>query len=203
MKPLLIGESNPYGSNPEYALYPLPERAAGGRLVKILGLSAREYLRWFDRRNLCRGPWSLTVARVEADQILRIGGYERIVLLGAKVSKAFGVDYLPFTSAWKQRSQLLILPHPSGLNRKWNEPGSEERARALLREFRALPDPNGVPPLDSPTDPADPTDPTDPTERGAECSNCGALVDPDAQYCPCCGVGRDYMDCSVAGEATH
>ena len=37
-RPILVGMNNPYGADPAMALYPLPERASGGRLARILGL---------------------------------------------------------------------------------------------------------------------------------------------------------------------
>lgn len=135
MKPLLVGEANPYGGDPYYALYPLPENASGGRLARILGLSDQRYLDAFDRRNLCPMEWNMKDARANAAAIL---ASERtaVILLGAKVAKAFGLDYAPFT----RHQRLLILPHPSGLNRIWNMRGSVARARELvtpLLEVRA------------------------------------------------------------------
>lgn len=71
------------------------------------------------------------------------------VLLGAKVSSVFGwllnrEDFKPFTrheeTAYvrtRPRS-YIILPHPSGLSRAWNEPGAFERARGVLREAGVL-----------------------------------------------------------------
>jgi len=54
MRPVLVGEANPWGSDPFYALYPYPERYAGWRLCHlILGLYRRTYLGYFDRVNLC------------------------------------------------------------------------------------------------------------------------------------------------------
>jgi hypothetical protein len=131
VKPLLVGEANPYGADPYFALYPLPEQASGGRLARILGLSESQYLRFFDRRNLCPTKWSAPVARAQAEAIresIRLGERTAVVLLGAKVSRAFGLDYAPFTAS----RHLYVLPHPSGLNRIWNEAGSVERARELL-----------------------------------------------------------------------
>ena len=64
---LLVGESNPYGADPEFALFPLPERASGARLQEILRLSTGEYLRRHDRVNLCaEGKWSGPLARQSA-----------------------------------------------------------------------------------------------------------------------------------------
>lgn len=145
MKPLLVGELNPYGSAPEFALYPLPEHASGGRLARILGLSRGEYLRRFDRVNLCEGKWRMSPAREHALTLLRRGG--PLVLLGAKVCKGFNLPYEPFTCRDAEGGKnvlygldstvpavpIYILPHPSGLNRIWNAHGSSERARELLK----------------------------------------------------------------------
>ncbi len=127
VKPLLVGEANPYGADPAFALNPLPEHASGGRLARILGLSRGDYLRIFDRRNLCPTTWSVPVARREAEAIMRVLGRD-VVLLGSKVAQAFGLRYEPFTT----RGRLHLLPHPSGLSRAWNDPESIPRARALL-----------------------------------------------------------------------
>lgn len=141
MKPLLVGEANPHGADPEMALYPLPERASGGRLAAILGLSRGEYLERFDRCNLCPSTWSAASARRRAAEILaeRAGG--RIVLLGAKVSRAFGLHYRPFVHGRIGPTASVgyaVLPHPSGLNRLWNEAGSAESARMVLRAAGVL-----------------------------------------------------------------
>jgi len=129
MKPLLVGELNPYGADPELALYPLPEHASGGRLARILGLSRGQYLRAFGRANLCSGRWSLGDARGAAELLTIMNDRDRpIVLLGSKVCQAFAQPYHPFTSA----GRLHVLPHPSGRCRAWNEPGAVARARALV-----------------------------------------------------------------------
>jgi hypothetical protein len=140
VKPLLIGELNPYGADPGFALYPLPEHASGGRLARILGLSRGEYLRRFDRVNLCTGKWSMRAARTAAAQ-LHHGEKGDKVLLGAKVCKAFKLPYTPFSAMYDVNTQqrYYILPHPSGLNRIWNEPGSAARARELLKPILLRP----------------------------------------------------------------
>jgi len=132
-KPLLVGELNPYGVAPAYALYPLPINAAGYRLQRILGLGMRDYLRKFDRVNLCSRRWEMSVARARADRITaeqRQSG-RAVILLGFKVCRAFGVEYVPFSAT----CGLRVLPHPSGRCRVWNQPGAERRARELLAEF--------------------------------------------------------------------
>ena len=140
MRPLLVGELNPYGADPEMALYPLPENASGGRLARILGLSRGEYLRRFDRANLCTGYWTLQEARITMRRIVgeRDGGV--VILLGAKVAGVFGFSYKPFVR-WGRGPDsrgpgvVYLLPHPSGRNPAWGKPGAEDRARELLREY--------------------------------------------------------------------
>lgn len=133
MKPLLVGEANPYGGDPFYALYPDPPGCAGHRLCRlVMGLSAQEYLELFDRVNLCRRAWSTKEARVATACAI---GRDRVVLLGAKVCKAFDVAYLPCTVA----GRFVVLPHPSGLCRFWGRPGAFTTARECLRGAGVLP----------------------------------------------------------------
>lgn len=155
-KPLLVGEMNPYGADPDYALYPLPEHASGGRLQRILGLTRDEYLDKFDRANLCEGKWSMPAARRRATELLN-GEHDVYILLGRKVADAFrhpGAS--PFTTSFSYRSLVVVgdaeallnpplvqkvrvyLPHPSGLNRVWNDPHAADEARRLLRLLKVL-----------------------------------------------------------------
>lgn len=89
--------------------------------------------------------------------VMKLVHYERIVLLGARVwsafSRAFGPDiHMPdggvsspnvqfgdvrsWTRSGRTR-QLLILPHPSGVNRAWNDPHDRARYHETFRYFVA------------------------------------------------------------------
>lgn len=136
-RPLLVGESNPYSSDPDDALLPYPSQSAGARLCRdILGMTREAYLAAFDRCNLVRGQkWSVPVARAEARRISveRRGGV--CVLLGAKVAAAFGVPTSPFAvydDPGASATRLVVLPHPSGLCRVWDEDGAMQRARDFV-----------------------------------------------------------------------
>lgn len=111
MKPLIVGELNPYGSDPRYALYHLPRHASGNRLREIMGLTDVEYSRGLDKVNLCVGRWSLTAARAACELLFK---EQRpcFVLLGKKVC---------------------------GLNLLWNPPDAKEKARDLLITAGVLP----------------------------------------------------------------
>lgn len=131
MRAFVIGEANPYGADPRYALYPEPENASGGRFQRlILRCTKREYLRDFQRRNLCAREWNLDEARIRAHQ-LRVEEIrcDPVILLGRKVVSAFRLDFLEPFQRW---SNYLALPHPSGLSRAWNEPGAYDRAHKLV-----------------------------------------------------------------------
>lgn len=163
MKPLLVGEANPYQSDPRlaqhFALYPDPPGCAGWRLCKlVMGLEPEDYLARFDRVNLCDGKWGMKEAkekassyftqRVEVARLLGADIKRPIVLFGAKVCRAFNTGFYPFTytrvyergdgALIPLTHRLVILPHPSGLSRAWNEPGAFERARGVLREAGVL-----------------------------------------------------------------
>lgn len=159
-KPWLIGESNPYqapGADPEHRfdLYPLPPNASGGRLCRlVLGMEQTTYLRAFVRRDLLEGKWSVPKARVAASALWRESGAAPLVLLGAKVCEAFGLPYQPFTAVSRAAMELLphrglrtivVIPHPSGLNRAWHEPGAYQRARNLVLPLLAAKETAGTP----------------------------------------------------------
>ena len=143
---LLVGEDNPYGSDPAYALYPLPEHASGGRLQRILGLTRSAYLRDHERVNLCDGRWALRAATARAQQLhaSRQDG-TGVVLLGTRVALAFrraaaytDDEFAPFTLARYETVWYLTLPHPSGRNRAWNASDAVLRAREGYERLRAL-----------------------------------------------------------------
>lgn len=140
MTPLLIGEANPYGGDPYFALYPEPEGSAGHRLCHlVLGFEyAAAYLRAFERRNLCPKDWSIRAAREEAVRLRSTTPFQA-VLLGRKVAAAFHLEHVPpFTTHLPWGSEfpnrwVVVLPHPSGLCREWNGPAAFLRARELVQ----------------------------------------------------------------------
>lgn len=140
----LIGESNPFG-DPEMALWYEPVGCSGDRLRVILGHSPDEYVRLYRRRNLLQlrpgESWSAPRARDAAEELRReTEAEDALVLCGAKVASAFRVDYialyrlnLPRADAGHLR--VLVIPHPSGLNRMWNR---DRRLVLRVREAVAL-----------------------------------------------------------------
>lgn len=152
MKPLLVGECNPWQGDEEsamyFALHPDPPHASGGRLCYfVMGLDERTYLRSFDRTDLCFPKWSLPAARKKAAALVSERTRDDVIVLcGAKVAAAFGLTSEPFAirrfpTEFDALSlpTLVTLPHPSGLCRTWHQPGAVDKARAILRETGVLP----------------------------------------------------------------
>lgn len=159
MKPLLVGELNPYGDDDYFALYPRPLYASGHRLCEmVMGLKEADYLERFDRINLCYRRFSIPVARQNAAGIFKARPGGTIVLFGQKAATAFGLESNPFThlrlrSVESADGRLVVapaeagdasartvvqIPHPSGLNRVWNAPGAFGRAREVLKSAGVL-----------------------------------------------------------------
>lgn len=133
-RPLLVGESNPYGPDPRYALYCEPPQSAGGRLCRvIMGLRPETYLTMFDRMNLVVGSWVERVAHERAACVIATEP-PVLVLLGARVRQAFGLgaaDVFTF-GAMPWGGQVAVLPHPSARCRLWDAADAIKRTRNVL-----------------------------------------------------------------------
>lgn len=127
----LIGESNPYRSDPRYALWPSPVGCSGWRLCHIiLGLTEEEYLSRFERVNLCSGTWDSESAMFVAATLTG-----KLILCGARVAKAFNFKYELFARGVRGGATCIVIPHPSGLCRVWSEFGMIQRTREEVNQF--------------------------------------------------------------------
>lgn len=147
---MLVGESNPYGDDPDMALYPDPAGCSGHRLWRVLGVPRACYLS-FTRENLCRGDFRMPDAcgraqilksRVKSEHSSDADVEDRhslVVLCGIRVKQAFGLHDL---ATWGHMMDVdgvtwLSLPHPSGRSRAWGvgmwwADGSVARLRETL-----------------------------------------------------------------------
>lgn len=147
MKPLLIGLNNPLSPRPRDALVPWPRGCAGARLVEYVQLvapdfTADEYLDVFERRNLWQGR-ELPSGRGATNLLLREGRQlfaecvaqpRTVVLFGAKVWYCVLNRTPPsrFECQAVRDSTFWYVPHPSGLNRAYNDHNNRSRAGAVL-----------------------------------------------------------------------
>lgn len=156
MNPVIIGMNNPYGVDPHYALYPLPENSAGGRLYDMIRegthLTRPQYVSMFDRYNLVSGPWNAVAAKHRICELLPQLADRHVVLLGKEVQRAFGVLTKAAVGEDRRVVRLLpraeatfyAIPHPSGRNQWYNDPENRERVVCLLARLHAERDRGGA-----------------------------------------------------------
>lgn len=94
-------------------------------------------LRWDDGMNLLHpsryAPWCADTAAKVANFVRAHldREYDVVVLCGTKVRAAFGLGHVE----WLERyAKYLVIPHPSGRCRTWNDPEFRARARDVFRE---------------------------------------------------------------------
>lgn len=141
--------NNPLSSDPRHALYPHPPGCAGWNLAKYSGLSHREYLERFERRNILSQPkWERREALAAADALIEELRGRTVVILGVETAVIMRLTHLE-AFRW-QRPPVLgglfdsggdgwwaRLPHPSGRCREWNDPLVRECAQIFLQELVA------------------------------------------------------------------
>lgn len=140
---LLVGE-NP-GPNTHWAtpLFPHPPTSSAGRLMDMAALEPGEYLGRLYRRNLCDGKsWVDGEAKAKARAILTalfdMPRDFRVVLCGAKVADAFDLRVHRGDLFWKpvrleSRQVAVVVPHPSGVNRTYNQREARLMTGAWMR----------------------------------------------------------------------
>lgn len=152
---VVIGQSNPYGANSRYALYPYPANSAGGRLFRLAAdavavaapaglfpaptsrpsvsaprdLRAWQWVALTDRYNLCVGEWSAGEA-AKHSQFLQQNFVDGrpVILLGARVANAWWCEGTP-PPLYEVVQGVVTIPHTSGRNRAWNDPDTYISAR--------------------------------------------------------------------------
>lgn len=127
----------------------------GAFLAGLMGLSQDEMLSQHEFINLLpRWPgkgvngdlFPIIQARAAAKKLLPSLFGRRVILLGSNVARAFGAtsfqyyagpyevhdleDSNKITIPW-----LVVIPHPSGVNRHWNNPTSRDVARKFFVEI--------------------------------------------------------------------
>lgn len=149
MKPLLIGQAPGPNSDPGE---PLSGRC-GARLADLCGVTQEIFLARFRRVNLIDAfpgkaskgdTFPINLARKGAVELLLTGvfGSTKVVMLGDNVAKTFGFKpgtfpLLKFLPCQATRHGVAFCPHPSGVNRWWNDPSNLKAARRFWRALYA------------------------------------------------------------------
>lgn len=125
---VLIGMNNPHSDDPRFALAPHPRGVAGHNLWRmaneVCGVSRAQYMRTLQRINLCLGAtYDGKLARDKVESLGEELRGRRVILMGDEVRRSFWLPKLRLYD-WHERDGMLWcqLPHPSGLNRLYNDP---------------------------------------------------------------------------------
>lgn len=155
MKTILLGEAPPK-SRPKDTLQSRPFSGNSGR--RFSEMIGEDVVTAFDTRNLLSewpGPASkgskfpLAAAELGAHRLLRTLPSEgnRIILCGGRVAKAMSLRWMVplgwYSVSWQWpkyvQAKAILIPHPSGVNRQWNDPKiSEAVKRILLAEVERM-----------------------------------------------------------------
>lgn len=110
--------------------------SSGRNLCAWAGWPWLTYLRRTERTNLFLDPqptWDAEEARRRAEAMWF--GDRRVLLLGTRVARAFDADTWPIFE-WRPLlgwgAEAARIPHPSGLNRAWNDVDVRTQAREFL-----------------------------------------------------------------------
>lgn len=120
------------------------EGTLGDKLGDLLGIT--DFVPSFARINL-NSEWiakvggdgkgdvfDLAEGRITAGVLLR-GSWTRYVLLGQKVAGCFDANGVVLDTIRHGVKSFFLLPHPSGINRWWNDPENVRRAKDKLQAF--------------------------------------------------------------------
>ena len=122
---------------------PLPIRpnSTGKRLVQMMGITDEAFKENFIRMNVSpfHDPESFNPEywHYNATNILPLLDGRRVVLLGPAVATAFGFERSSYHYAsWfdhpTEHILFGVIPHPSGMNRLYNDPQMHEMVKSFL-----------------------------------------------------------------------
>lgn len=135
---LIVGQGPSQHGDPDR-----PLEGAADRLGPLLGITPALFINRYARINL-NAQWIGKAGKGDvfdiaegytSTKVLLRGSWTHYVLLGQKVAQCFGIKSDPCTAVEAINKHFLLLPHPSGINRWWNDAENRSRASAKMREF--------------------------------------------------------------------
>lgn len=140
--PLLIGQA-PSSRGGGRSPFDCGRTGSGTFLNAVAGINvisavdAVNLLRRFPGKEGKGDAFPAAAARKSAARMLPgLAGRPIVLLAGKRVAAAFGVRRLEYFREFRLgASPAAIIPHPSGVNRWWNDAGNRRRASLFLRAF--------------------------------------------------------------------
>ena len=139
-RPAIVGEAPSRSSDPSR---PLSGRGFADKIAALLGTTPGRYLRSFERAYLLDewpgessgkgSAFPLKEARIAAVALAPNLSGREVIFAGRRVAEAFGFfeEYMVRKALWDFSASTI--PHPSGVNRWWNDPGNAESVGMFLR----------------------------------------------------------------------
>lgn len=141
MKPLIIGEAPSKNAITDRPI----EGRIGKRLASAAGLSYERFLDHFDRANLLSirqdvvgtgFTFNILAAKVAASRLAeKFEPGQIVLLLGGRVSESFGLHSGYFEEHVVNEACVYILPHPSGINRWFNDPRNMAQMTTFMQSI--------------------------------------------------------------------
>lgn len=152
MRPILVGLNNPHSDDSDKALGLHPVEGSGSRLWLMIkevanaagrDFSEADYVDTFDRVNLVGAKkFSVELARQsKSSTMVSLKGRDA-VFCGSRVPRLLGLPYTGFHLQMMSAPGFVyfVIPHPSGLNREYNDSNMRQRVGKLLfdlhRDYR-------------------------------------------------------------------
>lgn len=140
-KIVLFGEKPGPNTDPRRPLYPHTTTGAAARLIQLFGVTSDEYLSGTYRYNVFRdesGPLTLEVARKRVERLYfkhrDLWKETPFVFLGKAAVRTAPQEFreLQFLQS---KGDVYLIPHPSGVNRFYNDDEDKNRVASILREL--------------------------------------------------------------------
>lgn len=148
MKTILLGEAPPK-SRPRDTPESRPFSGASGR--RFSEMIGEDVVKAFDTRNLLPewpgaaskgSKFPMMAAQIGAHRLLRTLPRDgtRIILCGSRVARAMSLQWMVslrwYRVSWQSpryiQARAIFIPHPSGVNRQWNDPEVVEAVKQVL-----------------------------------------------------------------------
>jgi len=142
LKSIIIGQA-PHKSAAEN-FRPLIDGKCGYKLAEICEIKHEEYAQIFETTNLINkymGKYGkgdifpIKKARKKAQELWLKLDYDIIILAGKSVANAFNIKAEYFQRIKIEDREIVIIPHPSGINRWWNKKENEREAKNFMKKL--------------------------------------------------------------------
>jgi uracil-DNA glycosylase len=108
-------------------------RCAGLTLGELRRICFANVIRRFPGDQQKGDAFPIAEARAGAKRLRRRLRGRRVLMLGGNVARAFGLRAELMTWSDAGGFEAAVVPHPSGVNRWWNDPRNRAAARRFLR----------------------------------------------------------------------